>query len=147
MPVTEKTTSAPETRVEEVAPLASGDQFAPDQRVLAPPFQKFPVITAPVLLTRLVSIVTAPLIAKALPTAILAPVVRVMLAKARIFPSNTVPVPRVAELPTCQNMLGSEPLAPSNVTAELDAVVRVEPIWKMNVPLGSLVVFRKSVPV
>jgi hypothetical protein len=57
-----------------------------------------------------------------------------MLVLARIFPSNAVAVPRVAELPTCQNMLGSA--GPTNVTAELDAVVRVLPIWKMKVPVG-----------
>ena len=54
--------------------------------------------------TLLVSIVTAPFRAKALPDT-LAPVFRVMLVSARIFPANAVPVPRVAELPTCQNTL------------------------------------------
>ena len=52
----------------------------------------------------LVSIVTAPPDAKALPE-MLAFVVSVMLASARMFPSNEVEVPRVAELPTCQNTL------------------------------------------
>ena len=50
----------------------------------------------------LVSIVTAPFLAKALPQVILAPVFRVMLVSARMFPSNLVPVPRVAEVPTTQ---------------------------------------------
>src|ERR1700737_1451336 len=145
MPVTEKTTSAPERRVEDVAPMVSGDQFTPDQRLLAPPFQKVPAGREPNALTELVSSVTAPLIAKALPVVILAPVVRVMLVLARIFPSNAVAVPRVAELPTCQNMLGSA--GPTNVTAELDAVVRELPIWKMKVPVGLPVVFSKSAPV
>jgi hypothetical protein len=54
--------------------------------------------------TTLVSIVTAPVRARALPE-MLAPVVRVMLASARIFPTNDVPVPSVAELPTFQNAL------------------------------------------
>src|SRR5947199_8957797 len=39
-----------------------------------------------------------------------APVVTVMEAKARMFPLNTEPVPKVAELPTCQNTLAA--LAP-----------------------------------
>jgi len=54
--------------------------------------------------TLLVSIVTAPFRAKALPDTS-APVFRVMLVSARMFPTNAVPVPRVAELPTCQNTL------------------------------------------
>ncbi len=51
--------------------------------------------------------VTAPFCANALPQVMLAPVFRVMLVSASIFPSNAVLVPRVAELPTCQNMFGS----------------------------------------
>ena len=54
--------------------------------------------------TVLVSIVTAPFRARALPDT-LAPVFRVMLVSARIFPTNVVVVPSVAELPTCQNTL------------------------------------------
>ncbi len=57
----------------------------------------------------LVSIVTAPVCAKALPFRIVAVVLRVMLASARIFPSNEVLVPSVAEVPTCQNTPSSEP--------------------------------------
>ncbi len=48
------------------------------------------------------SIVTAPVFAKALPQPIVALVFSVMLASARIFPSNEVVVPIVAELPTFQ---------------------------------------------
>ncbi len=51
--------------------------------------------------TVLESIVTAPLRARALPD-IVALVSREMLVKARIFPMKAVPVPSVAELPTCQ---------------------------------------------
>ena len=54
--------------------------------------------------TWLVSSVTAAFRARALP-ARLAPVFMVMLATARIFPTNEVVVPTVAELPTCQNKL------------------------------------------
>jgi hypothetical protein len=51
-----------------------------------------------------VSRVTAPLRAKSLPSTV-APVVAVMLVSARMVPRNLVPVPRVAELPTCQKTL------------------------------------------
>src|ERR1700676_762677 len=129
MPVTEKTTSKPGRRVEDVAPVVSGDQLAPDQRLPAPPFQKAPVVRAPVLLTTLVSIVTAPLIAKALPRVISAPAARLMLVKATIFPSKMVLMPIVAELPTCQKILGSEPLVPSNGTAGWGAGPRPDQIW------------------
>src|ERR1700720_2781495 len=45
-------------------------------------------------------IVTAPVSAIALPQRILAELSRLTLASARIFPSNNVPEPSVAELPT-----------------------------------------------
>ena len=54
------------------------------------------------IVTSSVSIVTAPFFARARPHAILAPVSRVMLVSARMFPANSVVVPRVAELPTWQ---------------------------------------------
>jgi hypothetical protein len=54
--------------------------------------------------TRFESIVTAPFRANALPETV-ASVVRVTLASARMFPMKDVPVPMVAELPTCQNTL------------------------------------------
>jgi hypothetical protein len=57
-----------------------------------------------VAVTRLESIVTAPFCANALPATV-ASVVRVTLASARMFPMNVVPVPMVAELPTCQKTL------------------------------------------
>ena len=95
----------------------------------------------------MVSSVTAPLSARALP-ARLAPVTKVMLADARIFPTNEVPDPRVAELPTCQNTLqpGPEPLL-LKPTDELDAVVRVLPIWKIQTALGLPSALRVSTPV
>ena len=55
----------------------------------------------------LLSSVTAAFSAKALPDTIFAPVSKVMLASARIVPLNAVPVPRVAEEPTCQNTLSA----------------------------------------
>ena len=82
-----------------------------------------------------VSMVTAPFAARALPQPIVAPVFRVMLVSARIFPTKSVPVPRVAELPTCQYTLQlSAPLI--TLTDELLGVVIVLPIWKMNSALG-----------
>ena len=59
-------------------------------------------------LTVLLSSVTAPFLARALPVTD-APVVNVMLVSARMFPTNDVVVPSVAELPTCQNTLHTEP--------------------------------------
>src|ERR1039458_7411898 len=65
------------------------------------------VVPPPQLLMVLPCSVTAPFCARALPQVMLALVFRVMLLSARIFPSNAVLVPRVAELPTCQKMFGS----------------------------------------
>ena len=58
----------------------------------------------------LVSNVTAPVFAQAAPQVIFAAVSSVMLVCARMSPVNDVPVPSVAELPTCQNTL--PPCAP-----------------------------------
>jgi hypothetical protein len=75
--------------------------------------------------TVLLSSVTAPFCARALPDK-LAPVSKVMLVNARMFPMNEVVVPRVAELPTCQNTSQAEaPLM--RFTEELLAVVSVLP--------------------
>ena len=76
--------------------------------------------------TRLESKVTAPVRAMARPVK-LTPVVSVLLARARILPTNVVPVPSVAELPTCQKTLQAEaPLI--RRTDEALAVVSVLPI-------------------
>ncbi len=53
--------------------------------------------------------VTAPLIASARPSR-LAPVSRVILWSAMIVPTNWLPTPSVAELPTCQKILTEFPL-------------------------------------
>lgn len=83
----------------------------------------------------LASIVTAPFCAKALPKR-LALVFRVILVRARMLPTNAVPVPRVAELPICQKTLQSEaPLIKSTVA--LLAVVIVLPVWKIKTAAGS----------
>ena len=53
-----------------------------------------------------------------------------------MFPANVVVEPRVAELPTCQNTLQSEP-APVTVTDDEPlAVVSVLAILKMKTALG-----------
>jgi hypothetical protein len=84
--------------------------------------------------TWLVSRVTAPVCAKALPCTV-APVVRVLLVRARILPVKAVPVPSVAELPTCQKALQlCAPLI--GRTEALLEVVSVLPIWKMKTALG-----------
>jgi hypothetical protein len=94
---------------------------------------------------RLLSSVTDPFRAKALP-ARLAPVFKAILVSARMFPVKSVRVPRVAELPICQNTLHCP--APLMITTEaLDAVVSLLPIWKMKSALGSPSASRMSVPV
>ena len=76
------------------------------------------------------SSVTAAVRANSRPSTV-APVVTVIEAKARMFPLNTEPVPRVAELPTCQKTLAA--LAPPlRLTWRPDVVTSVEPIWKMK---------------
>ena len=76
--------------------------------------------------------VTAPVSAKTRPVT-LAPVVTVSLVFARMLPSKAVFVPRVAELPTCQNTLPDvAPLA--RRTEDLLAVVSVLAILKTYTP-------------
>jgi hypothetical protein len=74
----------------------------------------------------LVSRVTAPVRARARPERE-APVVIVMLAIAITLPAKLVLVPKVAELPICQNTLQGFTL-PVMRTDESLAVVRVVPI-------------------
>ncbi len=79
----------------------------------------------------LVSSVTAPLRASTRPPGMLVPVVSVMLVRAIRFPRNVVPVPSVAELPTCHQT--SQPSAPlMRLTVAALAVVSALPIWKMK---------------
>ena len=95
--------------------------------------------------TWLLSSVTAPFRAKALPVK-LAPVFRVMLVSATMLPASAVPVPRVAELPTCQNTPQLDALLIRS-TDEALAVVSVLPILKMKTALGLPCASRVSVPV
>ena len=62
------------------------------------------------------------------------------------MPAKVVVVPRVAELPTCQNTPHACPPL-MNATRELLAVVSVVPIWKMKTELGSPKALSVSVPV
>ena len=101
----------------------------------------------PQVLTLLVSSVTAPLRASALPE-VFAPVVSVMLVRARMSPTNEVPVPRVAELPTCQNaLLQLLPPLLMTVTDEPLAVVSVLPILNRNSAFALPRASRVSAPV
>jgi hypothetical protein len=80
--------------------------------------------------------VTAPFRARVRPFTTVALVFSVIDVKARMFPLKAVFVPRVAELPTCQKTLHAwVPLMRFTLLA--DAVVRVDPIWKMKTALGS----------
>jgi hypothetical protein len=77
-----------------------------------------------------------------------APVVRVMLSWARIFPEKSVPVPRVAELPTRHSTPQELALLPlTKATDEPLAVVRVLPIRKTQTAFGLPWALRTRVPV
>ena len=83
----------------------------------------------------LVSRFTAAVCASSLPW-IVAAVFAVIVAEAMIVPTKRVPVPSVAEEPTCQKTLHAcAPLMSSTVVFE--PVISVEPIWKMNTAFGS----------
>jgi hypothetical protein len=75
-----------------------------------------------------------------------AAVLSVTEATARIFPWNTLPVPKVAEDPTCQNTLHANP-PPVSRTLDPDAVIREDPIWKYHASLAEPVPARVKVPV
>ena len=64
-----------------------------------------------------------------------AAVLAVIVAEAMTVPTNRVPVPSVAEEPTCQKTLHA--CAPLTIETEVfDPLISVEPIWKMNTALG-----------
>jgi hypothetical protein len=69
-----------------------------------------------------------------------------MLVKARMLPTKKVPVPRVAELPTCQKTLQSTPPLITWTNALL-AVVSVLPISKMKTALALPWAFKVKAPV
>jgi hypothetical protein len=69
-----------------------------------------------------------------------------MLVSARILPVKLLPVPSVAELPTCQNTL--QPCAPLiRFTTEPLAVVNALPVWKTKPALGLPCASSVTVPV
>jgi hypothetical protein len=70
----------------------------------------------------------------------------VMDWRARTLPTKVVPVPMVAEEPTCQKMLQGEAEL-IKITEEADAVIRVESIWKIQTLSGSPAPSRVRVPV
>jgi len=93
----------------------------------------------------LLSRVTAPFRASSRPATV-APVLAVIDVRAKMVPTNTEFVPRVAELPTWKKMLhGSAPLMSTMRLA--DAVIRVLADWKMNTALGLPCASSVSVPV
>jgi hypothetical protein len=74
--------------------------------------------------------VTAPFRARTLPWTV-APVFSVADVSARMVPTKLLVVPSVAELPTCQKTLHA--CAPFSSTTRLpEAVIKVEPAWKMK---------------
>jgi hypothetical protein len=91
----------------------------------------------------LLSRVTAPFLASTRPATVV-PVCTATEVSAKMLPVNVVWVPRVAELPTCQNTLHAW-APPIRWTVLPDAVIKVEPAWKMNTALGPP--FRVTVPV
>src|SRR6202140_5631317 len=135
-PVAEKTTSA--TGASErpvISPPAWGDQFPPDQVLLAPPVQWLSVALAGAApWITFVSIVTAPSIASTLPSR-WTPLLTVTLVVAMRFPWNVLPTPSVADVPIAQKTLVELPF--KNVTWELTAVVRVVPMIKWKTAFGS----------
>ena len=93
-------------------------------------------VTAHVGVTKVfVSRVTAPLAASTRPCTVAA-VPTVTDVFARTLPTNSEPVPSVAELPTCQKTLHSwAPLM--TLTVLFEAVMSDESVWKMKTELGS----------
>src|ERR1700735_1691760 len=68
-----------------------------------------------------------------------------MLAAAITVPTKRVPVPSVAEEPTCQKTLHAcAPL--TSETLVFEPVIRVEPIWNMNTASGLPCAFRVTLP-
>ncbi len=94
---------------------------------------------------KLSSSVTAPLRARIRPLTV-APVFSVADDRVRMVPAKLVVVPSVADVPTCQNTLHA--CAPFSSTTELpEAVVSVDPIWKMKTASASPSPLRVTAPV
>src|ERR1019366_3096130 len=98
-----------------------------------PPVPPPPVAQCAAVIVSLIN-VTAPLRASARPSTV-TPLPIEIDVKARMLPLKTDDVPSVAELPICQNTLhGCAPLMRFKWLP--DAVVNVEPAWKMKTALG-----------
>ena len=91
----------------------------------------------------LLSRVTAPFSARSLPSRV-APRCIVMLWFAMMLPTNTLSVPIVAELPTCQKMFTELPFR--SEMEELGSTVNALPIRKWKGAFGSPPVLSVSVP-
>ena len=61
------------------------------------------------------------------PPEFVTPELAVIEVKAKMFPAKAVPVPRVAELPTCQNTLHAWALLIKDTAASVE-VISVDPI-------------------
>jgi hypothetical protein len=88
--------------------------------------------------------VTAPLRASARP-AMVSPVSTEIDVRARMLPAKSVLVPRVAELPTCQNTLQAW-ASPVRTMLLAESVMSVEGAWKMKTAFGSPPASRVSDP-
>lgn len=93
----------------------------------------------------LVSRLTCPLRARTRPATVVVVCTEIEV-NAIMVPTNVVFVPNVAELPTCQNTLQAV-APPVSATVLLEAVINVDPAWKMNTALGSPCALSVTVPV
>jgi hypothetical protein len=62
-----------------------------------------------------------------------------------ILPTNELPAPSVAEVPTCQKMFTELPL--SREIEEAGSAIKVVPIWKWKAAVGSPPVSSVNMPV
>ena len=75
----------------------------------------------------------------------MAAVLAVIVAEAMTVPTKRVPVPSVAEEPTCQKTLHAcAPL--TSWTVVFEPVISVEPIWKMNTAFGIALGVERDAP-
>ena len=93
----------------------------------------------------LLSKVTAPVIARSCPLMI-ALLFAVIDWSAYILPENSEFIPKVAELPTCQNVLHAFVFSVYTTLLSV-AVTRVDSIWKMNSASSSPLESSVKVPV
>lgn len=116
-------------------PVAVGDWVGLGLRVTEGRGDEVEVVAHRVSVNTLVSSVTDPFRASARPW-MAAPVFTSMEVSAMIVPTKLLPVPRVADSATCQKTWQLWASLRST-TLLLDAVVRPDPIWKMNTAAGS----------